>query len=120
MKATKQKRHRLNPFEQIERCPPFLAYAVANQKHKKKRPTVDFMVERSGLPQRTFLRTVQKDDWENVKYFVIKGVFQGCGVNPGDMYEIFRTLRRNGFRPQNLSARQMAKFEAICARNLKR
>lgn len=107
-----------NPLLRLENCPPFLAHALARERNGKKRLALNKIVERSGLPERTYLRTACKDSWDGVKYGVIKKFLKGCGVNPFQMNKDWRFLRVHNFQFPYLTKKQQQVMDGICAKKI--
>lgn len=100
-----QPQTRLN---QCNLCPPFLAYALARSTSGgvAKRLSLQELVERSGLPERTFMRTAQKTSWDHVKFGVMVGFLGACGVDPMQFRKHRRFLRNHRDRLPYLTDRQ--------------
>ena len=104
-----------NPLRRIEDCPPFLAHALAREANGKQRIPLDAIVKRSGLSERTYLRTACKDSWDGVKYGVLKRFLKGCGVDPFNMRNHWRYLREHGFVLPYLTRQQADLLNKRCA-----
>lgn len=103
-----------NPLTRLHSCPPFLVHALARDKSGKKRIPLDQIVKRSGLSERTYLRTASKTDWDGVKFGVIKAFLKGCGVDPFKMRNHWRYLREHNFRPEYLTSKQWELMNRRC------
>jgi hypothetical protein len=108
-----------NPLTQLEKVPPFLAHALARKRNGRERIPLDEIVARSGLSERTYLRTARKDSWDGVKFSVIKGFLLGAGVDPWRMKNQLRYLRDHNFQFPYLTAKQKRVMDEICAAKLK-
>jgi len=108
-----------NPLSRLESTPPFLCHALARKRNGKQRIPLDEMVARSGLSERTYLRTARKDSWDGVKFGVIKGFLKGAGIDPWRMRNHLRYLREHNFQFPYLTAKQKRVMDEICAAKLK-
>lgn len=106
-----------NPILRLKQCPPFLAHALA-RKRNKRMPLAE-IVQRSGLSERTYLRTARKDSWASVKLEVIEKFLEGCGVNPWKMRDHHRFLRAHRFKIPYLTKTQQKIMDEICAQQSK-
>jgi hypothetical protein len=104
-----------HPLSRLEACPPFLAHVLARENNGKKRMPLEEIVARSGLSERTYLRTARKTSWDSVKFSVIKGFLKGCGVDPFKMRNHWRYLREHNFRPDYLTAKQWELMNSRCS-----
>lgn len=101
-----------HPIERLQKCPPFLAHALARQR-KKRVPLIE-IVKRSGLSERTYLRTARMNSWGSVKLDVILGFLKGCEVDPWRMRKHYRFLRDHNYVIPYLTKRQRQIFDEIC------
>jgi len=104
-----------NPLAKLDSCPPFLAHALARERNGKKRLALDKIVERSGLAERTYLRTARKHNWDTVKFGVMKKFLKGTGVDPFRMRNELRYLREHNFQFPFLNKKQQQTLNEICA-----
>lgn len=108
-----------NPLSRLDSCPPFLAHALAREHNGKERIPLDEIVARSGLSERTYLRTARKDSWDSVKLSVIRAFLKGTGIDPFNFRNEMRYIREHNFKFPYLNKKQVAALNAICAKRLK-
>lgn len=108
-----------NPLSRLDSCPPFLAHALARQHNGKKRIPLEDIVARSGLSERTYLRTARKESWDSVKYGVMKAFLSGVGVDPWNMRNHWRYLREHNFKFSYLTSKQQRMLNQLCAEKMK-
>lgn len=105
-----------DPIQKLKMCPPFLAHALARNRSRngnKKMPLAE-IVERSGLSQRTYLRTARMTSWASVKFDVIERFLRGTKVNPWRMQVHNKYLRKHNFRIPYLTKPQQKALDEIC------
>jgi hypothetical protein len=95
-----------NPLSELHKVPPFLVHALAINNTGRRRFTLLEIVARSGLSERTYLRTVRNLDWRNVKEDVIERVLAGTGVNPWRFKRHRKFLRKYGETLRFINKRQ--------------
>lgn len=107
-----------DPIQTIKDCPPFLMHALARMQSGKKRLPLETIVKRSGLPERTYLRTARRDSWKGIKFEYVEAMRAGTGVNPFQMRNHWRLLRKHNYDLPFLNVRQKRIFVEICERRV--
>jgi hypothetical protein len=105
------------PLDELTKCPPFLAHALART--RSRRTPLAVIVARSRLSERTYLRTARKRSWNGVKLDVIVAFLYGTQVNPWRMRNHWRWLRRHNFKFPYLRKPQESILQELSAANLK-
>ena len=105
-----------DPLKMLDACPPFLLHALACDKTGKRRLPLEVIVNRSGLTERTYMRTARRHSWDDVKLKVIKAMILGTGVDPMRMRKKRQWLRKRDYKIPYLTPRQQRILDEICAR----
>lgn len=108
-----------NPWLPLEKVPPFLAHAIAINNGGKRRFTLDEIVARSGLKERTYLRYARMLSWDSIRKRNIQQFLAGTGVNPWRFERHRNFLRKHGASLSWVNARQRAIFNELSAEWLK-
>jgi hypothetical protein len=106
-------------LEYIDQIPPFIVWASAHGGRGKCRPTLNELVELSGLSQRTFTRISRKISWAGVKAGHISQFCAACGIDlqhPGQIRTYFRNWKRTKRPFPSLSPRQIKALEFMCSK----
>ena len=109
-----------NPLNELDNVPPFLAHVLAINNGGKNRFTLDEIVARSGLKERTYLRTIRMLDWQQVRKEVIERVLLGTGVNPWRFKRHRKFLRKHGATLRWVNMRQKNVYLELCAKWLEK
>lgn len=105
-----------NPWKMVEAVPPCLMHALALDGTGKRRLTLAAIVARSGLTERTYLRTARRPNWDDVKWKVIMAMIKGTGVDPLNNRRKRQLIRKHGFKIPHLTAAQQKNLDAILAK----
>lgn len=112
-----QNRH---PLSELHKVPPFLMHAIAIKPGGRERYPLEEIVARSGLTERTYLRTVRKCSWKEVKTGTMEGVLAGTGVNPWDFARHREFLRKHGADLKFINARQRKAYMEVASEWIER
>ncbi len=105
-----------DPWAMLQAVPPFLMHALACDHTGRRRLPLDEIVKRSGLTERTYLRTARRDSWDDVKWKVIRAMIDGTGVDPLRMRRKRQFLRKHGCKIPYLTPRQQKILDELSAR----
>lgn len=102
----------------VEAVPPCLMHALALDGTGRRRLTLAAIVERSGLTERTYLRTARRANWDDVKWKVIMAMIKGTGVDPLNNRRKRQLIRKHGFKIPHLTPSQQRNLDAILEKKL--
>lgn len=102
-------------LNRLDACPPFMAFAIFL--NRRTRPTMDQVVNGSGLSKRTFSRIAAQLSWSQVRASQIDMFCAACGVNPFNLERPRDYLKRRCHRQwKHLTTIQQEVFRRQCAR----
>jgi hypothetical protein len=93
-------------------------HALALDHNGRRRLPLTVIVQRSGLTERTYLRTARRDNWDDVKLKIIEAMIVGTGVDPMRFAKQRKMLRRHGFKIPHLKPSQQRILDEICAKKV--
>ena len=72
-----------NLLSRLDHCPPFICYYAA-QRNRSRRPTLNELIELSGMAPRTFSRIAHKTTWKDVTIERASQFLAACGIDALD------------------------------------